>query len=156
MKNIPLPRRTRHNYNNNSRRTVEGLKREGVRAQLFALNRILMHSSRSFAARRVDYALCLTCVNKTGANSTTPENGVRRNSLSHSTLLYMPVLKNIVCYRSFKKSVSRLLEKANSRSALNSGIISWHLTLQRTVPSLVDKGEWLHLKFLREYDISLK
>lgn len=54
------------------------LSRERALARLFALNRILMHSSSSFAARRVDYALCLTCVNKAGAGSATLLNASGR------------------------------------------------------------------------------
>lgn len=120
-----------------------------LRAQLFALNRILMYSSRSFAAGCVDYALCLTCVNKAEANSTTPRT--RQEEFFEPLDVVVQARVRQRCYRSFKKkkkSVSRLPEKANSRSVLNSGIISWHLTLQGTVSSFVGKGERHHLKFL--------
>jgi len=159
MKNIcPLSRRARRNYYNDSRHgwgikgrgdTHVHLLRGRALAQLFALNRILMHSSSSFAARRVDYALCLTCVNKVGAGSTTP--WTRQEEFFEPLDIVARRVPVCVkrCHRSFKKSVSRLPERANSFSqrALNSGIISWHSTLRGTVASLIDKRKWLHLKF---------
>lgn len=74
-----------------------------LRAQLFALNRILMHSSRSFAACRVDYALCLTYVNKAEANSTKPKT--RQEEFFEPLDVVMQARVKQRCYRSFKKKI---------------------------------------------------
>lgn len=161
MKNIcPLYRRSRRNYYNDSRHGW-GIKGRGnthvhflrgrALTRLFALNRILMHSSSSFAAHRVDYALCLTCVNKAGASSTTPWARQKEFFEPLDIVAQRSVLSGATGHS--KKSVSRLPEKANSLAARfeNSGIISWHSTLRGTVASLVDKRKWLHLKFSSAY-----